>query len=71
MAKKQQSYEEAMVRLEHLVAQMEANELTIDQLGEALKEAQDLVKQCKAKLYQADEQIKKLLKEEENEAKSW
>lgn len=59
------------MRLEHLVAQMEANELTIDQLGEALKEAQDLVKRCKAKLYQADEQIKKLLKEEENEAKSW
>lgn len=64
MAKKQQTYEEAMARLERIVAQMEAGELSIDQLGEALKEAQSLVKQCKARLYQADEQIKKLLEEE-------
>lgn len=53
-----------MARLERIVAQMESGELSIDQLGEALKEAQSLVKQCKAKLYQADEQIKKLLEEE-------
>lgn len=65
MAKKQLTYEEAMTRLEQLTSDMENNRLNIDQLSEALKEAQSLIKQCRQKLYQADEQVKKILEETE------
>lgn len=64
MKKKQISYEEAMKRLEELVASMERNELNIDQLSEALKESQALISLCREKLYKADEQVKKILNEE-------
>ena len=64
MKKKQMSYEEAMARLEELVRSMEKNEMDIDQLSEALKESQSLIKLCRDKLYKADEQVKQLLNEE-------
>ena len=64
MKKKQMSYEEAMARLEELVRSMEKKELDIDQLSEALKESQSLIKLCRDKLYKADEQVKQLLNEE-------
>ena len=64
MKKKQMRYEEAMARLEELVRSMEKNELDIDQLSEALKESQSLIKLCRNKLYKADEQVKQLLNEE-------
>ena len=54
----------AKARLEELVRSMEKNELDIDQLSEALKESQSLIKLCRDKLYKADEQVKQLLNEE-------
>lgn len=59
MAKKE-TYEQAMKKLEQIVAQMENNELNIDQLSDKLKEAQSLIKTCRDKLYTADEEIKKI-----------
>lgn len=56
-------YEEAIQRLESIVAQIERNELDIDQLTDSLKEAQKLIKQCKDKLYKTNERIKTLLEE--------
>ena len=64
MTKKQMTYEQAMARLEELVSGMERNEWGIDQLSDALKEAQELIQLCRAKLYKADKQVKKLLNEE-------
>ena len=64
MSKRQITYEEAMNRLEKLVQSMEKNELNIDQLSEALKESQSLIKLCRNKLYKTDEQVKQLLNEE-------
>lgn len=54
-------YEEAIQQLETIVAQIENNELDIDQLADRLKEAQKLIKWCKDKLYKTDEKIKSLL----------
>lgn len=54
-------YEEAIQQLETIVAQIENNELDIDQLTDRLKEAQKLIKWCKDKLYKTDEKIKALL----------
>ncbi len=64
MTKKQMTYEQAMARLEELVSGMERNEWGIDQLSDALKEAQELIRLCRDKLYKADKQVKKLLNEE-------
>ena len=57
-------YEEAIQQLETIVAQIEDNELDIDQLACRLKEAQKLIKFCKDTLYKTDEKIKALLGEE-------
>ena len=57
-------YEEAIKELEAIVSQIEKNELDIDQLTERLKEAKELVKLCKDKLYKTDEEIKSMLSEQ-------
>ena len=53
-------YEDAMKRLEKLVAQMENGEMGVDQLVQGLKEAKDLIKLCKDKLTKTEEVIEKL-----------
>lgn len=57
----QVKYEDAVRELEQIVHQMENNEFDIDQLSEKLKRAQMLIKLCKDKLNQTDEEIKKIL----------
>ena len=54
-----------MKRLEEIVTRIDSNELDIDSLGESLKEAQELIKFCREKLYKADGEIKKILEEED------
>lgn len=66
MATKKESYSEAMKRLETIVSQIESGELDIDELGNQLKEAQKLIKFCRDKLYKADEEIKKMLGDDDN-----
>lgn len=70
MATKKETYTEAMKRLEAIVAQIESNELDIDELADRLKEAQRLIKYCREKLYKADTEIKKMLDEGTEEEKS-
>ena len=57
-------YEEAVRQLEDIVRKMENDELDIDQLSDQLKRAKELVKLCKDKLTKTDEEIKKLLSED-------
>ena len=66
MATKKETYSGAMKRLETIVSQIESGELDIDELGNQLKEAQKLIKFCRDKLYKADEEIKKMLGDDEN-----
>lgn len=63
MAKKKQTYSEAMARLEEIVRLIEGNELEIDQLAEKIKEANELIAFCTEKLTKADAEIEKLLAE--------
>ncbi len=60
----QVKYEDAVRELEQIVRQMENNEFDIDQLSEKLKRAQMLIRLCKDKLTQTDEEIKKILDKE-------
>lgn len=64
MAKDEFKYEEVLRQLEHIVEQMENDELDIDVMGEQLKRAQKLIKLCKDKLTKTDNEIKKILGKE-------
>ena len=55
------TYEESLTQLEQIVRKMESGEYSIDQLAEQLKTAQQLIAQCKEKLYKTDTEIKKIL----------
>lgn len=54
-------YEEAYHELQNIVRKMEGEELDIDQMAEAVKRAQGLIKLCKDKLTKTDAEIKKIL----------
>ncbi len=58
------NYEEAVQQLESIVQRMENDELDIDELTTELKKAQQLIKMCKAKLTKVDEDIKKILSQD-------
>lgn len=58
------TYEQAMAQLEKLARQMESGEPNIDTLAENLKEAQQLIAQCRQKLQSVDEEIKKTLEKD-------
>ena len=55
------TYEESLKQLEDIVRQMEAGSYSIDQLADKLTLAQQLITQCKEKLYKTDSEIKKIL----------
>lgn len=61
MAKETLKYEEAMERLENIVSDMENGNLDMDSLCEKVKTAQKLIKMCRDKLTRTDEEIKKIL----------
>lgn len=59
------NYEEAVQQLESILQRMENDELDIDELTTELKKAQQLIKMCKAKLTKVDEDIKKILSQDD------
>ena len=63
MAKKKETYSQAMARLENIVRQIDNNELEIDELADKIKEANEIIAFCSEKLTKADEEIKKILSE--------
>ena len=68
MAKKKETYSQAMVRLETIVRQVDGNELEVDELVEKIKEANEIIAYCSEKLKKADTEIEKLLADKhENE----
>lgn len=53
------NYSESMQRLELILAQLEEGKLSIDELSKLVKEAAELVKVCRAKLKNTEEEIQK------------
>ena len=58
---KETKYEAAYAELQGIVRRMEGEEMDIDQMAEAVKRAQMLIKVCKDKLTKTDAEIKKIL----------
>lgn len=59
--KKNETYSEAITRLEKIVAQIDSNELDIDQLANCIREANEIIAFCTAKLTKAEAEVEKLL----------
>ena len=57
------SYSQAVTRLEEIMNVVQSGKLDVDELSGLLKEAAELVKFCRAKLYKVDEEVNKLLDE--------
>lgn len=66
MPKKKETYSQAMDRLETIVRQVDGNELDIDELVDKIKEANEIIAACSAKLKKADTEIEKLLADEQD-----
>jgi len=61
--KEKETYSKSIEKLRAIVANIERDELDIDELSEKVKEASRLIKVCKEKLSTADEEVKKILEE--------
>lgn len=61
MKKTTPTYEEAMRRIEEIVAQMEQGSIDIDSLGARLKEAQALLALCRKRLLKAEAETQQIL----------
>ena len=55
------NYEMAVKELETIQAQLENNEIPVDQLTKKVKRANELLKDCQEQLRKTDEEIEKLL----------
>ncbi len=62
MAKKEESFEAALKRLEEIVEQMESGETDLDTMIASFEEGQRLVKFCTAKLNEVEKKIEKIVK---------
>lgn len=58
-------YEEAVARLEEIVARMESDQTDLDQLATLLREAQALITLCRDRLTKTDEEIARIVRSEE------
>lgn len=59
-AKEPASYEQALVELDRLVAQMEGGQLPLDQLLDGYRRGAELLAYCRARLQAVEEQVKLL-----------
>lgn len=59
------TYAEAVAEIEDILAKMNDDELDIDQLGAYVERATTLIALCKDKLLKAQQQVEKVMKQEE------
>ena len=60
---KQLTYSQALTELEEILNEIESEEINVDILAEKVKRAAYLIKFCKGKLRNTEEEVKKVLSE--------
>ena len=65
MATKKISYKEAISEIEEILEKIENDELDVDELSEKVKQVSLLIKICKDKLQQTEEEVEKILEDME------
>ena len=63
MAEKEISYSEAINEVESILAKIEDQELDVDELAGQLKRVSLLIKVCKKKLFTAEKEVEKIIKD--------
>ena len=63
MTKKNITYSEAVKQIEEILHQIENDELDVDELTKLVRSASDLIKYCKSKLFETEQEIEKMLNE--------
>ena len=63
MSEKKITYTEAFEELQGLVSEIEAGEISVDELSVKVNRAAFLIKTCKQKLTSTEEDVNKILKE--------
>ncbi len=61
MENKELTYKQAVAELENIVSKMESDQCDIDQLSQYTTRALELLKFCKARLFQTNEEVEKTL----------
>jgi len=65
----QLKYSKAIERLDEIIAQIESDEIDVDELSLRVKEAVDLVKLCKSKIDKAEMEVKQVVDDFAKESK--
>ena len=65
MAKIEQSYSKAIEEIEAILAKIENGETDIDDLATEIKRASMLLQDCKNKLLKTEQEVGKIMKDEE------
>jgi exodeoxyribonuclease VII small subunit len=63
MAKKEHSYNEAINEIEDILSKIENEELDVDDLSSKVKRVSMLIKKCKKKLTETEDQVQKILED--------
>jgi exodeoxyribonuclease VII small subunit len=67
MAKKEVRYSEAMEELNIILADLESENIDVDELAVKIKRAAELIKLCREKIGKTELEVKKIVKEFEQE----
>ena len=67
MTSKTISYKGAVAEIEVILEKIENEELDVDDLTEKVKRVSSLIKLCKEKLHNTEQEVEKILKEMEKE----
>jgi exodeoxyribonuclease VII small subunit len=59
---KKKTYEEAYEELQAIVSEIEAGEISVDQLSVKVKKAGELIRFCKEKLFKTEQEVNEVLK---------
>ncbi|MFO7999695.1 MAG: exodeoxyribonuclease VII small subunit [Marinilabilia sp.] len=63
MTNKKLTYNEAITEIEEILQRMESEELDVDELSAKVKRVSELVRFCRDKLKNTEEEVEKVLKE--------
>jgi exodeoxyribonuclease VII small subunit len=63
MAKKEFSFNEAVIEIEDILRNIESGDLDVDKLSVEVKRASELIKQCQKKLRSTEEEINSIFKD--------
>jgi exodeoxyribonuclease VII small subunit len=63
MAKKEFSFNEAVIEIEKVLRNIESGELDLDKLSVEVKRASELIKQCQKKLRSTEDEINSIFKD--------